>query len=115
MAGLDPSELEALSKVAASAEDLAAQVEAVQLAALRNTVSRDEAVERGRVLGEDEARRRGEAGVDRAQRVARAKAYAAWEYDGKPAGGSHLREMGVAQQSDNLVGLSGPDWKKGKK
>lgn len=95
-------------------DGVAARVEAIQLRALRNTMSRAAAVERGRLLGEQTADQRGETGQDKAQRVARAKAYAAWEYDGKPEGGAHLVEFGVAQQSQALKALTGPDWKKGK-
>ena len=42
---------------------------------------REAAVRVGRLLGEDEARSRGEIGGLRARRVARAQAYAAWEFD----------------------------------
>lgn len=112
--GVDPTDLDVLKRVAVSAEDMAEQAEAIKLAAVRSE-PREVAVERGWLLGEDEARKRGETGQDREDRVKRAMAYAAWEYDGKPTDGSHMREFGVAQQSENLVGLSGPDWKKGKK
>lgn len=105
----DPSELPEVG-----AEEMAERTEGRKLAAVRSQ-GRDAAVLRGRLLGESEAARRGETGQDRDDRVKRAMAYAAWEYDGKPTDGSHMREMGVAQQSENLVGLSGPDWKKGKK
>lgn len=46
--------------------------------------SREHAIELGRRYGEDEAAKRAEEGSDREQRICRAKAYAAWEYDGKP-------------------------------
>jgi hypothetical protein len=49
-------------------------------------VGREAAIEVGRLLGEAEAERRGEKGESRQGRVARAMAYAAWEYDGKPQG-----------------------------
>lgn len=96
-------------------EQVAGRTDLIRLRALRNRMTREQAVEAGARLGADEADRRGETDQDRDDRVARAKAYAAWEYDGKPTDGRHMREFGVAQQSENLVGLSGPDWKKGKK
>lgn len=49
---------------------------------------REKAILMGRALGEHEARSRGEVGSARDQRVARASAYAAWEFDGKPWGRS---------------------------
>jgi hypothetical protein len=63
------------------------------------------------------AARKGEVGVARDQRVARAKAYAAWEWDGKPAGGAHLVEFGVAAPGvdDRARVFRGPDPKGGKK
>lgn len=39
----------------------------------------------GRIYGEDEANRRGEAGEKRAMRIRRAEAYALWVFDGKPS------------------------------
>lgn len=58
---------------------------------------RNRAVAHGKALGEDEATRRGETGDERAQRVGRAMAYAAWAADGKPEGrpGDYLAEFGV--------------------
>ena len=50
-------------------------------------LTREQAIAWGRRLGEDEANRRGEIGTIRAERVARAEAYAAWDYDGRPAKG----------------------------
>lgn len=77
------------------AERMAVQAEAVKTAAIRERWSRAEAVAHGEALGLDTARQKGEVGRDRDQRVARARAYAAWEWDGKPAGGAHLVEFGV--------------------
>lgn len=45
---------------------------------------REAAVARGRALGEDEANRRNETGEIMQERIRRAMAYAAWEFDGKP-------------------------------
>ena len=53
------------------------------------------AIEYGRRLGEDEADSRGETGDWKESRIKRAMAYAAWEFDGKPPGGAHLREFGI--------------------
>ena len=62
---------------------------------IRN-LTRDQAVKYGRQLGEHEANRRRESGTDREQRIKRAMAYAAWDYDGKPLSSeSQRREFGV--------------------
>lgn len=114
MVEFDGSELEALAKHAVSAEQIAEQAEAIQLAALRATSSREEAVERGRRLGEQTAADRNESKQEKQQRVARAMAYAAWEYDGKPQGGAHLVEFGVSQPVGPAAAGFGADWKKGK-
>lgn len=55
-------------------------------------LSRAEAVERGRILGELEADSRRELGSDREQRIARAMAYAAWDYDGRPPSSQDQRD-----------------------
>jgi hypothetical protein len=47
--------------------------------------TRIEAIERGRLVGEDESYRRREKDSE-SSRVARALAYSAWEFDGKPVG-----------------------------
>lgn len=47
---------------------------------------RDAAIEVGRRMGEETATKQGEPADVAAQRIARAMAYAAWEFDGKPAG-----------------------------
>lgn len=52
--------------------------------------ARDAAIAHGRLLGEDEAKRRGETGWVRENRIERAEAYAAWEFDGKPITGVAL-------------------------
>lgn len=57
---------------------------------------RAKAIEYGRRLGEQTANDLGQTGRDREQRIARAKAYAAWEFDGKPLSSKAQREeMGV--------------------
>lgn len=62
---------------------------------IRN-LTRAEAVEYGRQLGAHEADRRRETGSDREQRIKRAMAYAAWDYDGKPISSEAQRkEFGV--------------------
>lgn len=96
-------------------EQVAGRTDLIRLRALRNRLTRDQAVDLGAQLGEMEADKRGETGREKEQRVARAKAYAAWEYDGKPANSNHMAEFNVTQRSDNVVGTSGPDWKKGGK
>lgn len=59
---------------------------------------RDAAVEYGRRLGQAEADSRRETGDDREQRIARAMAYAAWEFDGKPLSSRAQREeFGVSE------------------
>ena len=55
--------------------------------------TRLEAIERGRLLGEDETSRRRE--QDEVSRVSRAMAYAAWEFDGKPTGVDYKKEFGI--------------------
>src|SRR3990172_7025778 len=62
--------------------------------------TREQAVTYGRALGEDEAMRRRETGEVAEQRIRRAMAYAAWEYDGKPeSGAAQRKEFGVAETS----------------
>lgn len=55
--------------------------------------TRVEAIERGRKLGDDETNRRRES--DPESRVARAMAYAAWEFDSKPSGVDYKAEFGI--------------------
>lgn len=50
----------------------------------RRGLTREEAIEYGARLGADTADQRGEVGEMRAERIERAKAYAAWDYDGRP-------------------------------
>lgn len=102
-------------EVAASAERMAELAEGIQLAALRSSMSRAEAVARGEQAGRAEGVRRGETGKNLEDRVARAKAYAAWEWDGKPAGGAHLHEFGVASPQLGVKTLAGGDFKKERK
>jgi hypothetical protein len=78
-----------------------------------------EAVAYGARLGEDEADRRGEIGDEKVERIARAKAYAAWEFDGKPASSEAQRKEfgvpmpGVTHSLEKLNRIS--DFKKAKK
>ena len=59
---------------------------------------RREAIEHGRALGTAEANSRRETGSDRDQRIKRAMAYAAWEFDGKPQSSERQRqEFGVTK------------------
>lgn len=60
---------------------------------------RKDAIERGRLLGEEEAVRRRETGHTRDQRIKRAMMYAAWDYDGRPQGygDRYAKEFGVDQ------------------
>lgn len=61
---------------------------------------RRKAVEHGRALGTHEADSRRETESDREQRIARAMAYAAWEFDGKPLSSQAQRkEFGVSEQA----------------
>jgi len=48
-------------------------------------LSREQAIEYGRRLGENEADRRGETGAIREERIQRAMSYAAWDFDGRPS------------------------------
>lgn len=59
--------------------------------------SRMEAIELGRKLGLEAAEKYGEEGQDANQRIARAMAYAAWEYDGRPLdhGDRYRIEFGI--------------------
>lgn len=57
---------------------------------------RRKAIAYGKLLGEDEARSRRETEHNADQRIKRAMAYAAWEFDGKPLSSKPQREeMGV--------------------
>ena len=63
----------------------------------KSGLTRKQAIELGRRLGAQEADRRRETGPDREQRIRRAAAYAAWDYDGRPASSKPQREeLGVA-------------------
>lgn len=78
---------------------------------------REEALALGRRYGEDEATRRGEEGEAREQRVARAVANAAWEFDGKPddRGDSYRGEFGIkGMRPGQSVRLLGSDQKQEK-
>jgi hypothetical protein len=53
--------------------------------------------------------------LDREGRVARARAYAAWEWDGKPEGDAHLEEFGVKRLDvTDMDPTKGPMFKRGK-
>lgn len=97
-----------------TAEENARQIEQRKARAVRSQ-GRDAAVLRGRLYGQDTARQRGETGALKDERIARAMAYAAWEYDGKPAGGPHMKEFGVGAHDLNGVVRGGADLKKEKK
>lgn len=92
----------------AAAQENAEVIEERKLTAVRKQ-GRDAAILRGRLLGEQTAAQKGETGDDRDQRIARAMAYAAWEFDGKPEGGAHLVEFGVRRHEvqDSLVRRNG--------
>lgn len=83
--------------------------EKVRLEILRRGKTRAGAIEHGRLLGTDEARRRNEEKEWADSRIARAMAYAAWEWDGKPIGkGSDYRkEFGLPEPavSDPRISL----------
>jgi len=87
------------------AEEAAEIIEQKKLAAVRSQ-GRDAAILGGRLLGEDTARLKRESGDMRDERVRRAMAYAAWEYDGKPAGAGHLREFGLAAGDGRGTGVT---------
>jgi hypothetical protein len=111
------SEFEGLLPPGEVAERKAVEAEAVRIGAVRRRWSRSEAVAHGRALGEDTAVQKGEVGLARDQRVARAQAYAAWEWDGKPTGGAHLVEFGVVSPDvkSHARVFRGPDMKGGRK
>jgi hypothetical protein len=97
--------------VSESAEVKAERTEVSKVEALRSRWSREEAIRHGAALGLQTATQKGETGMVLDQRVARAKAYAAWEYDGKPTGGAHLVEFGVVQPKTYLPSWLGADTK----
>ncbi len=98
----------------ATAEGNAELLEENRLAGVRKQ-GRDAAVLLGRLLGEQTARERGDTGKDREQRVARAMAYAAWEYDGKPeSSAAQRKEFGVTETVVAGAKGIGQDFKKGK-
>lgn len=91
----------------------------VQLGVPLTAQARNEAIAIGRLIGEREAESRGEEGDLREGRIKRAMAYAAWEFDGYPAGEGERYEtefgIGVFSELRHAVGHSGPDYKAGKK
>lgn len=72
--------------------------------------TRAEAIERGRAIGVDETERRRESGHEAEQRIARASAYAAWEWDGKPQGrwDDYCEEFGVVISSPVIGSFERP-------
>ena len=65
---------------------------------LRKDMIREQAVAYGKALGEHEADSRQEIGERKEDRVKRAMAYAAWEWDGKPPSSEAQRkEFGVGE------------------
>jgi hypothetical protein len=111
------SEFEGLLPPGEVAERKAVEVEAAKVAAVRSRWSREQAVFVGGQLAAAESVRRGESVGDRGRRVARGRAYAGWEWDGKPAGGGHLLEFGVVgpEFPTSVREFRGPDPKGGKK
>lgn len=74
-----------------------AERKAASREAARASEGRAAAIEQGRLLGADTARSLREDTHQSAQRTARAMAYAAWEFDGKPDGwDAYVKEFGVA-------------------
>lgn len=71
-------------EVAGSLDAKAEQAVERKTEAVREKMTRAEAVEIGRRLGAGEAASRGETSDTKEQRIRRAQAYAAWEYDGRP-------------------------------
>lgn len=57
-------------------------------------MTREDAVRAGRLLGEDECRRRGLEGEEAADVVERAVAYAVWDWEGRPVLGEPSRGRG---------------------
>ena len=80
-------------------EGRAEAVEVRKLEVLRRGKTRQQVIEYGRLLGEDEARRRHENTEWADSRIKRAMAYAAWEWDGKPIGrgAEYRKEFGIPE------------------
>ena len=79
------------------ASDGVTEVEKARIVASVSTAEelsakRAAAVAHGKALGTHEADSRRETGSDREQRIRRAMAYAAWEFDGKPVSSKTQRE-----------------------
>jgi hypothetical protein len=110
---------ETLEREQLTEHQLADKVERIKLQALRSSMSRDTAIQRGRAMGAHEAEKRGETGQEAEQRIKRAMSYAAWEYDGKPVGVSerYEREFGLGVLGAVAPGVrrGGPDMKKERK
>lgn len=68
-------------------------------------MTRAEAIEHGRLCGEDTVAQMDEDGLAAKQRVARSMAYAAWEYDGKPDWSAYRKEFGIGGSEALLSSL----------
>lgn len=99
-------------------EARAREAEERKLATLKEH-GREAALALGRAYGEDEAKRRGESGETRENRIKRAMAYAAWEFDGKPLGygDRYEQEFGLPARKSHEEGAprGGADPKNGKR
>lgn len=96
-------------------ERMASAAERTRVGALRRSVSREQMVFRAGQAAAEVSVRRGESRLDREGRVARARAYAAWEWDGKPEGDAHLEEFGVKRLDvTDMDPTKGPMFKRGK-
>lgn len=70
---------------------------------------RADAIEVGRRMGAETAAQLRESGDQTQQRIARAKAYAAWEFDGKPdSWAGYVKEFGVRELAPVLPSLERP-------
>lgn len=96
--GQDPEQFRAKVKMV---EEHVATKPVEQQEKIRKTMladmTREQAIAWGKALGEDEADKRREYGAMRDERIRRAMAYAAWEFDGKPSGGAHLKEFKLTE------------------
>lgn len=90
---------------------------ALESSAAKDEEARARAIAYGRALGADAARRQGETGEEAMLRVARAAAYAAWEFDGKPEGQAeaYAQEFGIERRQVTAVADRDPFQRKEKK
>lgn len=109
--GLPDQFVERLASSDAVTEDEKAKIVASVSSAADLEAKRKAAIDYGRRLGEDEARRRNETPDWAESRVKRAMAYAAWEFDGKPVGrgADYRKEFGIPEPniSDPRVVMGG--------